>query len=69
MEKAFALACILRRQQPDEPIEVLARGDMAIVKAGGQEYGFESEKGLEYTIHIKADGTIEEGNRNLTLEI
>ena len=55
VEKAFTLANILQRRQPDATIELHIENDRAVVQAG-QEYVFSSSKGLQQTIQISPDG-------------
>jgi hypothetical protein len=55
IEKAFTLAAILRRRQPEDTIEIHIEKDKAVVQAG-EEYGFKSSKGLQQTIHLSPDG-------------
>ncbi len=57
VEKAFALASILRRRDPDQVIKVILDSDQALVQAD-EEYGFPSSKDLRQEITIDPSGEI-----------
>jgi hypothetical protein len=58
IEKAFVLANIIRRRQPQQDIEVTIRDGDVVVRGGG-EYRFTSSKGLAREIRISGtDGNI-----------
>ena len=58
LEKAFLFANVIRQRNPDLDIEVSAEKDVVMVKAGGQPYQFESDKGLQKNVVIRGDGSI-----------
>jgi len=57
LEKAFVLANIIRRRNPQQNIEIIAEPNRAIIRAE-REYCFSSEKRLKKHISISADGSI-----------
>jgi len=58
LEKAFLLANVLRRRDPDRPLGLIADRDKVIVR-GKQEFAFQSAKTLSAQVDIAEDGTIQ----------
>ena len=54
LEKAFTLANIIHKRQPETPLEIVAEGKSVTLKAD-TEYIFESAKGLQTHIRIEGD--------------
>jgi len=57
LEKAFLLANVIRNRNPENNIEIIVGYSSVLLKAGRQ-YQFESNKGLEKKVLIKASGDI-----------
>ena len=55
LEKAFLLGNIIRQRDPERDIEIIAEGDLVVLKGPG-EFRFASAKGLEKTVRIPAVG-------------
>jgi len=58
LEKAFLLANVLRRRDPDRPLRLIADRDKVVVR-GKQEFAFQSAKTLSAQVDIAEDGTIQ----------
>ena len=58
LEKAFALANVMRHRDPDKPVTLIAEGGRAVVR-GSQEFAFDSNKTLQGEVSIAADGAID----------
>jgi hypothetical protein len=55
VEKAFAMANVLRDREPDEAVTIVINGREVAVR-GSSEYVFESAKGMKKTIGIQVGG-------------
>ena len=58
LEKAFALANVMRHREPDKPVTLIAEAGRAVVR-GSQEFAFDSNKTLQGEVSIAADGAID----------
>jgi hypothetical protein len=58
LEKAFLLASVLRRREPDRALQLIADRDTIVVR-GRQEFAFQSAKTLRAQVDIAEDGTIQ----------
>ncbi|MBN2129840.1 MAG: hypothetical protein JW741_10105 [Sedimentisphaerales bacterium] len=58
LEKAFALANVMRRRYPDQPVTLTAEAARAVVR-GPREFAFDSNKTLQGQVTITANGAIE----------
>jgi hypothetical protein len=57
LEKAFLLANIIRQKNPEQVLELIVDHENVLLKTG-QQYRFESTKGLMKRVLIKAGGDI-----------
>jgi len=58
LEKAFLLANVMRRRDPDQPLTLIADGRRAVVR-GPREFAFDSDKTLHGHVRIAEDGAID----------
>lgn len=58
LERAFLLANILRRRDPDQPVQLIADRNKVIVR-GRQEFAFQSAKTLRAQVDIAENGAIQ----------
>ncbi|MDI6450750.1 hypothetical protein [Anaerobaca lacustris] len=58
LEKAFLLANVLRRRDPDRPLQLIADRDKVVVR-GKQEFAFQSTKTLSAQVDVSEDGSIQ----------
>ena len=58
LEKAFLLANVLRRRDPDQPLRLIVDRDKVVVR-GRQEFAFQSTRTLSAQVDVSEDGSIQ----------